>query len=640
MREFRKHAWISPAVKKSAMVAAGIICIAVIALGTFPVGLLKRAAENRLSSAFGAPVDIGSLNRAEVFSFTPEISVRDLRIGQPEGAGKGNFVNVRRASARIPVWPLITGNVTIRSLHISGLSLALVRDAQGNSNWAGKADQQRSDGRNPLQLEQLIIEDSRFSLRDGKRRLDLAGSISADQTSGLALNAAGTFNDSPARLSFSGGQPAKVDAGLGWPFRARLSSELLVLAAEGTMAGALNTRDMHIAIQARAPSLKQLDYIIEAGLFGTQYIDLNSTVRHRGEDWFIDTLKGTIGQSQIDAKGSVIKRDERSLIDATIHSSRLDFDDLSDHAGLAEARAKEARIGPRIIPDTRIDLSRMGPTDGKIRFVIDRLVVKGGSAFRGLRGDLSLQHRVLRLDNVKAGLTSGSMTGWVQVDSTTAHPVLSTELRVEGTSLETLIGEPDIISGPLRGLIRITGSGSTIREAFARGDGKIAFVASKGSTNRTAAFVLGRDLGGAIGQQLRDGDARASLLCAVLSFRAEDGVLQPDPVVIATNISDGHGSGQINLDGETVALVINGSTGRDAALKLANPIRVGGTLSRPTIRIDEGAMDDGGPGRGIARAIGRSIGSALGLRGKDRDDIKRSAGPSAHCGELSASALR
>ena len=638
--EFKNRAMVSRRIRTGAIAVAGVVLLALLVLGTFPVGLLRGTAEKRLSAAFAAPVEIGDLTRGEFFSFTPEIILRDLRIGQPEWTGTGDLLTVRQASARIPVVSLITGQVAMRSLSVSGLRLALVRDEEGRSNWAGRQDQQRSDDQNPLELEQLVIEDSRFSLHDGKRRLDLAGTISADRSKGLGISATGTFNGTPARFSFTGSRLTAADARSDWPFRARLTSDLLDLAADGTMAGALNTRDMALKVQARATSLEQLDRVIEAGLFGTQDIDLSGTIRHRGEDWFIDTLKGTVGQSEIDAKGSVIKRGERSLVDATIRAPRLDFDDLSDDAGLAAARTKEARIGPRVIPDTKIDLSKIGPTDGKVRIVIDRLVVKGGSAFRSLKGDLSLQQRILRLDNLEVTLTKGRVTGWVKVDSTERTPAFSTELRVEGTSLDTLIGDPDTISGPLRGLVRITGSGSTIRQAFANGNGKIAFVADQGSVNRTAAFVLGRDLGGAIVQKLRDGDARASLRCAVLAFTAKNGVLQPDPLVIATEISNGRGSGRIDLDGETIALVINGSTGGDAALELADPIRVAGTLSHPAISIDNGASNGAGSGGGVIRAIGRSIGSALGLRKKDDREPVPSAGPSANCRALSASALK
>jgi len=616
------------------------LLLAILAIGAFPVSLLRGTVERELSDAYGAPVTVGALERDSFFSFSPEITVRELRIRQPDWAGEGYLLSLENARAQIPIFSLLTGNVDLQTLHVRGLELNLVRDQDGKSNWSGPNSEQDNADSQPLKLEKLIIEDSRFSLRDAKRRLDISGTLSADLAHGLVIEAAGEFDGRPAKLTARGSQLAENAAQSDWPFALQLESPALNLNVEGTMAGALNVRDMKANVEAQGSDLKQLDYLIEAGLFGTQEIDVSGVVRRKGADWFIDNLEGTIGRSHIKAEGSVLKRDGRTKIDADIHSNALDFDDLADDAGLAQARALEARIGERVIPNTRIDLSKMGPTDGEIRFTVDRLLIEGGSAFRTLRGKLSLDHRVARIDELNVGLESGRMSGWIQVDSTGNIPRLTTELRVEGTSLQTLLDQPDMISGALRGLVRIEGSGTTIREAFASGSGKIAFAANSGSVRRTAAHILGEDLGGAISQQLRDGDAMVPLRCAILSFDVNNGILKPSPVMIDTQISKGQGSGQIVLDGERVALRIDGVSKDDTLLALVDPIRVGGTLSAPAISMNGNAPGSEDRGGGVLGAIGRSIGSALGLRDDQSDNSPPPNPRSLNCRAMIASALR
>lgn len=617
-----------------------VLLLALLAAAAFPVGLLKGVAERRLSDEFDAPVTIGALSRTSAFSFTPEIVVRDLRIVQPAWAGTGDFLTVSRASARVSIFDLIIGDADPQSITVMGLDVALVRDAKGNSNWAGRPGKTSSTSRDAPSLERLLIDKGRFTLRDVKRRLDIRGTIAADAATGLAIDAAGTFDGTPARLTARGNALAGQKAADAWPFSARLDSAVLDLSATGTAAGALNFRDMKMTIIAKGTSLKNLDHVIEAGLFGTQDIDLSGSVRHVGEDWFIDTLRGTIGRSRIDAKATVLKRGGRTKIDATIDAPQFDFDDLADDAGLAAARAKEARIGKRIIPDTRIDLSRMGPTDGIIRFSVARLLIQGGSVFRSLTGELTLDQRILKLDKAVAKLDAGRMTGWVKVDSTAATPIFSTELRVEGARLETLIGQPDMIGGAVQGLVRIVGRGTTIREAFSNGSGKIAFTASRGAMNRAAAFVLGQDLGGAIGQTLGNDDAMTPLTCAILAFDARNGVLRPAPFLMATAVSRGSGSGVINLDGETVALTVAGASKNKPVLKLVDPLRIGGTLSAPAITVDNQPAAGKGSDKGIIGSIGRSIGSALGLRKDDGPAIKAPPVSAAGCKDMTRAALR
>ena len=619
-------------------ILAGTFVAALFLLAAFPVGLLRGLAEDRLAEKFGAPVEIGELSRADTLSFSPEIHARSIRIAQPAWAGKGNFLKIAELHTKVSIFSLLTGDVAPRSLDIAGLDVALVRDAKGNSNWDGRADGPRKRSR-PLQLDTLTIRDSRFSLHDAKRRLDISGSLAADDRTGLRLSAAGTFDGAPARVAARGGAIAGTRGSSPWPFTASLVSAPLDIDVKGSMAGILNADDLKMAMRARGTSLKELDYIIEAGLFGTQDIDLQGDARRDGEDWHIDRLRGSIGRSRLQARATVLKRGGRTKIDATIRAPQLDFDDLADDAGLAAARAKEARIGKRVIPDTRIDLSRMGPTDGIIRFTIDRLLIEGGSAFRSLKGELTLDRRVLKLEKAVAGLEQGRVTGWVKVDSNKAMPIFSTELRVEGSSLDKLIGAPDMVGGPLRGLVRITGPGKTIRDAFANGSGKIVFASAKGSMDRAAAFVLGQDLGGAIGEKLGGGGNSVPLNCGLFIFAAQGGILTPSPLLLDTAVSSGRGRGRIDLDGETIALTITGAAKGDPLLKLVDPLRVGGTLSVPTIAIDGKAQKSGKPGGGIVRSIGRSIGSALGLR-KEEPKPGGLPGNVSNCGELTASALR
>jgi hypothetical protein len=619
-----------------AMFATAALLIALlIILAAFPVGILRSAAERSLSKEFGAPVELGALERDSLFSFTPLITARDLCIGQPAWAGTGNMATVKRASARVSIFSILTGDAAPRTLDVEGLDLALVRDADGNSNWGGPANRKHEAGK-PLRIAELRVRAGRFTLKDAKRRLDIAGTIDADLRKGLRIAASGSFNGTAATLQANGGGPSAT-AGA-WPFTARLSSRILDVNARGTMAAPLDTTAMKMKISARGTSLKQLDHIIEAGLFGTQAIGLDGDVRRKGEDWFIDSLRGKIGRSTIRATAKILKREGRTKIDGTIDAPELDFDDLADDAGLAAARAKEARIGPRILPDTRINLEKMGPTDGTIRVSIARLLIKGGSVFQSLSGTLKLDHQVLRFENAVAGLERGKMTGWVKVDSRNPTPILTTELRIEGASLDAFIGQPDMIRGPLRGIVRITGRGDTVRQAFAAGSGKIAFVSTSGAMNSAAAYVIGQDLGGAIGQKIGGDDEMTPIRCGILTFRVKNGKLTPAPLVIDTAISRARGSGLIDLDSETVALSMTGAASEKPGLKLVDPLKVKGTLSSPEISF--APVDKNGKSGGLLGAVGRSIGTALGLRKDPNAGTPLPRPGSVNCRELAAAALK
>ncbi len=140
---------------------------------------MNRPALPHLSrKKFGAPVHIGALERRDVFSFSPEIEARSVRVGQPAWAGHGDMATIERLRIRLPILKLLTGTIAPRSIDIDGLSLALVRDADGRTNWGGRRPG-GSDSSPPPAIGTVRINDGRFTLKDAKRHLDIAGTIEA-----------------------------------------------------------------------------------------------------------------------------------------------------------------------------------------------------------------------------------------------------------------------------------------------------------------------------------------------------------------------------------------------------------------------------------------------------------------------------
>jgi uncharacterized protein involved in outer membrane biogenesis len=596
-------------------ILAALLSFAVLAIAAFPFGLFKDTIRERIETQLGTGVSIGLVERREFLSLTPTVVIHDIAIRQPSWAGRGDMLRANSIETKVPMLPLAMGNGwKPESIIAQGLVLSLVRDANGRANWEGKKRSQ-SDGDKGKGLSGLIIPNGRISLRDDKRSLAVAGTLVSDAKA-LRINADGRFHDAPVRVSLTGGRIAALVEDALYPAQLDLNSSLLKLQAKTVMRGALNFKSMSLDMQAAAPNLKYLDDVIEAGLFGTQPIDLNARVRHEGKDWFIERMTGRIGQSSLAAKAVVLKRDGRTKIDADVHFTRFSFDDLSDEQGQAEARAIEARIGSRILPGTRINISKVGPTDGVVRFRADRLLLQD-SSFRSLAGVIRLDGKLLTIDKIVAGMTSGRMTGNLRIDqrNDVARPRLSIDLVLAGGRLETLMGTR-AATGPLRARVKLAGTGDTIRAALANADGRAGLLVQGGTIKRTFAAVLGQDLGKAIGAALGDRDAEVTLRCLAIGFAAKRGVLTPAPFVVDTGISVGQGQGQLSLASERLALTIRGQARNPTALRLADPIVVGGTFTSPTVSAagtPAGTKMDAGS---VIKVIGKSVGRALGL-GKD-----------------------
>ncbi|GEM_PF-329766 len=609
-----------------ALAALGaLLLLAVLLLGAFPVGLMKERVAQRLSATIGAPVSIGSMGRTPFFSFTPTVELRDMRIAQPDWAGAGDMLRVEAVRTRVALLPALIGRgLRPEAVEARGLMLALVRDETGRSNWSGQGDG-KSDGESrPLDLTDLTISNGRFTLRDARRFLAVAGTLDAGPRQGLAVRAQGRFHEEPVTLSLDGDPIAGRARDAPYPFRLRIESPLLTLSAQGQTIGALDASDMTLALTARAPSLKYLDDIIQAGLFGTQPIDLRAQVRRSGRDWLIDRLEGSVGRSRLTGQATIRKREGRSKIDAAIAFSQLDFDDLADDAGLAEQRALTARIGKRVLPNTRINLAKIGPTDGEIRFSAARLLFRTPSVFRSIKGVLRLDGKVLRVDDVEANLVDGRMTGRMLVDHRTgAAPRLDVDLQFRDGRLGKLLDATENVDAPFGARVALSGRGDTIRAALAGSQGHVGFVAGEGWVSRTAAAVLAQDMGKAIGAVLGDSADRVALRCIAIGFEAREGRLTAAPFLIETAASRSRGEGTIALDGEHIALTIGGTARDPSGLPIVDPIRIGGTLSAPTLELSSLGKGAGG----VLGAVAKSIGSALGISGKKEGPEVNARGP-------------
>ncbi|PZU05828.1 MAG: AsmA family protein, partial [Sphingobium sp.] len=384
------------------LIVLAMVTALVLAIGAFPIGILRGAIEDRLSARLGTSVRIGKVKRDGFFSFTPVITLENLRIAQPSWAGEGYMVHAKSIQARVAVLPVVLGRAPqLEDVTATGLNLSLLRDRNGRANWESREKRPSSNDGKGQGLAGFSIRDGHVTLQDEKRSLTISGPLKAD-VSGVRAETKGYFHGTPASLTFSGPKIVGLKADASYPFQLQLTSPLLELHASGASVGALNFRTMSLDIRAKASNLKYLDDVIEAGLFGTAPIDLTAQVRHSGRDWFVDRLTGRIGSSRLTAKATVLKRDERTKIEADVHFAEFGFDDLADAEGRAKAAAIEARIGPRVLPGTRINLSKVGPTDGRIRFKADRLLLKD-SAFRTLAGTIVLEGKLLRIENIVAG---------------------------------------------------------------------------------------------------------------------------------------------------------------------------------------------------------------------------------------------
>lgn len=591
-------------------ILATILILALI-LAAFPFGLLKGLIEQRMSERFGRPVTIGAMERIDHIGFTPRIALSDVRVPGPDWATREDLAQVRQMEISFTSPSLLMGTLALKTVEISGARLNLIRRADGRENWRGSARRGGSGGGG---VQTLIVRDSRLTYRDAKRDRSFDLAIASDTRAGLRLNGTGTVRGTPVRVTIAA--PAISDrTNSRWPFDARLRGDGLRMHAKGHMAAPLDTDHMTIDVTAQARDLTLIDAIIEAGLFRTQPVILSAHVRREPHRWLIDRLEGRIGRSDLSGHLTVDKIDGRTKLDGEIVSRQLDFDDLSSDEGLARGAEKKRAIGPRVVPDTRLNLAKIGRTDGRLSFRVGRVVSRHGpSSITNLAGTLSLDHRVLEIAPLTIGMRQGRITGRAVVDQGDdgPEPIVRLDLRLVDSSIPALGGGGGSVTGRVDGRALLTGRGSTLREMVGRSTGRIGLVARDGELPKEIAEALGFDAGRA----LTAGDEeRAVLRCVVVGLDVRKGVGRAGPLVVDTSQSRLDGEGTLTFPGETLAITLRGAPKHGAVLRLPGSATMAGTISKPDIVVPPEVKSV----KNILKAIGRAITGHQGPMAVDAD---------------------
>lgn len=609
-------------VRITGVMLALIVASGLVGLAAFPWGSLKGLIERRLTERFGRPVTIGGIERIDAFGFTPTIRITDVRIPQARWAGPGDFVRLRSAQATFSALALLKGGFAPRDVAAHGLRLTLVRDKMGRTNWDRPGE--AKGGGSSTDLKGLIVDDSVVAYRDAKQDRQLIVRFASDPKTGVRAAGTGRIRGAPVRVSLSA-PSIERSQGKPWPFTAMIDGDALAITAKGAMDRALDTNAMTLDVTARANDLKLIDAVIEAGLFRTQPIAFSAHVRHDRPRWTLTALTGVVGRSDFAGRLSVDKVGGRSKIDGDIVSRQLDFADLASDEGNAKGAALERAIGPRLVPNTRIDIAKIDSTDGRIGFRIGRIIsAKGPSSILSAAGTLTIDHRLLTLDRLVARLPQGTVSGRMRVDQHDgrAVPIVSIDLTLRDSSVAALAGGGGDFTGHVSARARLTGPGETIRAAIGNANGTIGFVARDGQLPAGIADALGFDAARAL---LADDDARAGLRCVVLRLDMARGRGRIDPMIVDTSSSQLNGEGYVTFPGETIDIRLTGAPKRDAILRLPGAAYMTGTIQRPHVEIPREVKSVGN----IFKAIGRAITGNQGPTATDAD-----------CGALAAKVLR
>ncbi|MBS0412007.1 MAG: AsmA family protein, partial [Proteobacteria bacterium] len=253
------------------------------------------------------------------------------------------------------------------------------------------------------------------------------------------------------------------------------------------------------------------------------------------------------------------------------------------------AAAARLKAEHRILPDAKLDLTRVRGMDARVTYRAETVQAKG-LPIRQVGLKVNLDHGLLVVDPLAFTLPQGQIAGLIRIDARKATPAEAIDIRLTGARLEQLVagGANPPVAGAILARAKLAGTGDSVRSAAAGADGVVTVVIPHGQIRQALAELLGINATKSLFLLLSHSNDQTPVRCAVADFRAQNGVLSANRIVLDTGVVLAVGKGDVNLRDETVNLRLEGKSKKFRLVRVMAPITLKGRLEGPKVGVDVG----------------------------------------------------
>lgn len=576
----------------------------ILVLGLLDWNMLKPPIQKIASARLDRKVLIDGNLRVRLLSWTPSATIEGIRIANPDWVpGGGDMTRINKLSVQVRLAPLFHGQVVLPLLRVDRPNVVLLQNDKGQANWNfGKRDPKSK----PLALppiQRFEINDGALKVDDAKRKLTFTGTVNSSEVQdgktvqAFSLNGLGKLNGEDFTAKASGGALLNVDITKPYPFSLDIHAGQSHVFAEGHVTKPFDLGRLDTRLDLSGPDLNRLYALTGLALPNTPPYAISGRLVRNINRFDYSGLSGRIGQSDIHGQLGVVTGGPRIMLTGDLNSNRLKFEDLAAILGGAPPKgsprsadqdriAKTMAANQRLLPDAPLQVSRLRGMDAKVKYVATT-VTSETLPVRSASVNLVLDNGLLTLDPLVFGFAQGRIGGKLAINARNTTPAVDMDMRLTGASTAQFIPAKfsGAVSSTLNGRAKLSASGLSVREAASHATGQVTLVGSQGEIRDLFAQLLGVNVVKSIGLLLSKNEQKTELRCAVADFRAKDGLLTAQTVLMDTTPTLVRGSGTINLKDEQLDLRLKGDPKKPQLLRLNAPITLKGPLVAPKLGI-------------------------------------------------------
>jgi len=640
------------AIKFLLFTLAGLVVLALIGLGGAAMIVDGEFVKTRLERA------MKEKNRTLKIEGTPQLKlfpVAGISLGRTalsEAGSEKLFVSFDSAEVAVRVMPLLSREVAVETLKLSGLKATFVRRKDGSMNFSdlsGPEEKGKKTEAPPnVRIAEVQLEKSQLSYRDEANGQEL-------QLADLMLKTGRLDGQTPGDIAFSAritGKRPDVDlrAQAAGALRFNLGREEFGFDKFAAQLKGRIDQDS-LAAEFSAPKV-EVTPSKASGADVKASIVLKGPQRTVNAKLLVSSVQGsanalTIPKVLVDLNAAAAGAAIKANLEASIRANLAKQDMNVDVSGKLDDSALKARIALTNFTPLkatfdvaldRLNVDRYAPPDRKEAKADERVDLSGlkGKTVTGKLAIGALTARRAKLENVKADIKladgklevaphSANLYGGTLVGSLTADAngnrigVKETAQNVGMGPLLRDVAQKDVLEGRGNVYVDVQTAGGTVtalKKALAGSarvemkDGAIKGV-NLADSARNVKSMLGAK------QQKADATQKTDFSEAGASFKIAGGVARNDDLKVASPFVRISGAGNLDIGNNTIdylakailAATAKGQGGRDArdVAGVTIPVKLTGALDNPTWNVDYSGLLGSGGG-GITETIKKGAG--------------------------------
>jgi uncharacterized protein involved in outer membrane biogenesis len=572
-------------------VLAGLFVLCAGLIAAVQAGYFHGLLVDFISARAGRQIQVDGALELHLFSSTPRVSAERVTIGNPSWVPAGTTAKIGKLSLTLGL-PGFGHTFGIVNLDMESVALYLVREASGKANWQ-VSDPSKGVGVTKMRIiRTLSMPNAHVLLADARRHLQFDGTVSALDEDGTAesqplrIEGSGQLNGKPMTFEVTGDPLARASHREPYHFSFIERSSGSRLDGHGVLPQPFNFTIVDATFDASGADLKDLYFLTGVTLMDTGAYRVTGKFSGRGTHTVFSDLAAASGQS--DMHGSVTS-DSTKLppkLGIELKSRLLRLSDLGAHAaGRPAVTASGTENRDLLLSDAKLSREVVRRGDADVSFGAGEVDV-GRVPLHAVTATVKINGGVLTA-SVSGEVMGGKLGAHVKLDAKPEIPAADLELKIADLQLEQIhrtdTGPPPM-EGPLQVRIAVSGRGSSVHQIAASANGTVTALLPSGAVRDSLAELTGMDLRG-LGLLLAKNKKEAAVRCAVVKFKAHEGTLTAESLVVDTEPVLITGDGQINLDSEELDLALRGYPKSLRLFELHSPVLLRGTLAHPKIDI-------------------------------------------------------